>query len=450
MEAMVPCSVFAVLTSGDLVYVVQRPDHLGIFPGYHAFPGGKMDACDRDGPALEAPLLRPHEPSRMRALCRELLEELGFDLEAATSDGRVRRVDEMGTAVGPAVLQRRFRTWFYRIELEGPAAFSPDPREIAIAGWVDRRELFERDRSGALLMSPPIRHVVEALAADRSFRHLGALGCDSVDGPPTCVEFLAGVWLLPVRSRTLPPASHTNAFVFGDTGAPRVLVDPSPVSDDELEALLRAVAPLAPDTVLITHHHPDHHDRAERVAEALGAPVLLSADTRSRLLTAPDGARWRDARLTVVHEGQVVTRWLGQPVSVQLVPGHDAGQIAVAPRSLAWFLVGDLVTAYGTVVVGAPEGDMATYMATLERVIALDPAVILPSHGMPMRSCFRLRQALEHRRAREAQVLALHRSGLDEPAIVRTLYPDLEAGLLRQAGKNVSAHLAKLRAEGRS
>ena len=97
------------------------------------------------------------------------------------------------------------------------------------------------------------------------------------------------------------------------------------------------------------------------------------------------------------------------------IPGHDAGQLALAPESLRWFIVGDLIQSLGTVVISTPEGDMATYFQTLEKIIELGPSVIVPSHGTPMRSTFRLQATLQHRREREKAVLELHADGKQKP-----------------------------------
>ena len=121
-------------------------------------------------------------------------------------------------------------------------------------------------------------------------------------------------------------------------------------------------------------------------------------------------------------ETEKVTHWRGSVVRVYEIPGHDAGQLGLAPDSMAWFIVGDLIQGIGTVVISAPEGDMATYFDTLEKVIVLNPEVIIPSHGIPMRSTHRLQETLKHRRERETQILKLHKSGKSKEDILELLY----------------------------
>src|SRR3546814_18216889 len=70
------------------------------------------------------------------------------------------------------------------------------------------------------------------------------------------------------------------------------------------------------------------------------------------------------------REGDVICRWLGRPVTVYEVPGHDEGQLALMPDDLAWCIVGDLIQGIGTVVIAKPEGDMRKDFATLDRLLA--------------------------------------------------------------------------------
>ena len=136
-------------------------------------------------------------------------------------------------------------------------------------------------------------------------------------------------------------------------------------------------------------------------------------------------------------------------VRVHAVPGHDAGQLALAPESLRWFIVGDLIQSDGTVVVSAPEGDMATYFQTLEKIIELDPTVIMPSHGSPMRGTFRLSATLQHRREREKMIEELHANGKSEDQILDIIYQGIDQHLRPFARQNIESHMVKLRQEGR-
>src|SRR3546814_10215451 len=91
---------------------------------------------------------------------------------------------------------------------------------------------------------------------------------------------------------------------------------------------------------------------------------------------------------------------------------------------------------------------MRKYFATLERLIALNPRVIIPSHGMALGTVYRLEETLKHRRQREQQVLSLWREGKDLETMLGVIYAGLDPRLLTLARMNIDSHLDKLRAEG--
>ena len=443
-------AVAAVLRVNDQICAVMRQSHLLAFPGYHSFPGGKVDRTDANT-LPEAPGLEGLEPQQVNALCRELQEELSFDLVAGLNDGTVRRVQPLALALAPPFDFVRFRSQFYRIDLAQKPELTPDSGEIAELTWDTPHGLLECFRAGDALMVPPTRWVLEGLANNMDCGHLGDLSPKfDYEREVPCLEVLHGLRTLPVCSQTLPPASRTNAFRIGDADAPQLLVDPSPESEYELTRLLKTLETDPPELVFLTHHHPDHHQFANVLARELGVPVCVSEDSHGRI-QAKHGSDYFDGiEVRWVGEGAVMTRWHGEDVRVYAVPGHDEGQLALAPESLRWFIVGDLIQGIGTVVISAPEGDMAKYFRTLERVIGLNPDVIVPSHGIPMRSVHRLSATLQHRRERESRILELHQSGHSNQTILETVYEGVDVRLLPYAMRNIESHLAKLRQEGRA
>ncbi len=435
---------------GELLMTRRQPA-MPAFGGFHAFPGGKVDADDRIAPCH--PALRQLagdavEAAVLCALARELQEELGIDLAALADSGEIEAVHLIGTALTPAHQPLRFNTYFLRIDLARRPELAVDARETAEVFWATPAELVARYRAGELLMAPPTRITVQALAEDPQATHIANLDATSRGHGMPILEPLVGVRQLPVRSHTLPPAQHTNCFLLGDMASHRILVDPSPASDEEMERLIEAVTPIGVHEVFITHHHPDHSERAERIAERLNLTIGMSADTRHRLMrTKP--SFFNDIEIHLYQEGDVVCRWLGQPVRVLEVPGHDAGQLALMPESRAWCLVGDLIQGIGTVVIPEEEGDMRAYFDSLQRIIDLNPRVLLPSHGNALGETYRLAETLKHRQLREAQILALHQQGLAVDAMLPKVYAGVDEKLWPLARQNIRMHLRKLAQEGR-
>lgn len=442
-------AVTAVILHDGRLLMVRRQPSLNSFAGFHAFPGGKVDAADAEGPE---PVLRcaDHAPRLITALLREVQEELGIDLDALARAGAVQGLHCLGEATTPPISPVRFRTHFYRVDLGHAPEPVPDLGEIAEASWATPAEWMARYRDGRLLLAPPTLDVLLALEAEAAITSIPALDEDNdrtgAVNALRSIEPLHGLKQVFVRSHTLPPAQHTNAFLIGDKY--KVLVDPSPRDREELERLIALLDVTGVDEVLLTHHHPDHRQYANEIAERYDIPLAMSDTTRKLLGMAAPGF-FGELLLRTYDEGDVVTRWLGRPVRVVAVPGHDEGQIALMPDGREWCIVGDLIQGVGTVVIHKPEGHMGRYFQTLQKVIDLNPAVIIPSHGQALGTVHRLEETLKHRRLREQAVLELHQAGKAIDEMLPLIYQGLDPRLLPLARANIESHLDKLMEEGR-
>lgn len=235
---------------------------------------------------------------------------------------------------------------------------------------------------------------------------------------------------VPVDTRA--PTGDTNAYVVGEAGG--VLVDPADRTDD-----LDAVADRA-DHVVVTHHHPDH---VGGVAAYADDRTVWARTGRTETFTAATGVR-PDRTFA---EGTTVPTDGGE-VTVLDTPGHAPEHVALsAPDGV---VVGDLAVAAGSVVVGAPEGDMRAYLTSLRRVRALSPDRLYPGHGPvvddPEATCDRL---IGHRLDRETRVRTAVDEGHETPdALLEAAYEKDLSGVRDLARATVVAHLEKLAVEG--
>jgi glyoxylase-like metal-dependent hydrolase (beta-lactamase superfamily II) len=339
----------------------------------------------------------------------------------------------------------RYYARFFRIDLAERPSLSGNPGLSDSVEWAPPAEWLRRYRAGSILLPASVSGALEGLVS-------GVVPIPGLHPIPLSdsipeSESVVGVRQLWVRSNTLPPALHTNCFLIGDADAERVLIDPSPNSTAELERLCMQVQRPGFHAVLLTHHHPDHRQFADEIARRYRVPIWMSADTQRRIRAAQprflEGVQQR-----LLAEGDVVSRWLGQPVRVLEVPGHDEGQLALMPDDRAWCIVGDLIQGIGTVVIAQPEGDMRKYFASLRRLIELKPRAIFPSHGLALGGVYYLEKTLQHREQREQQVRALFEAGRSVTEMLRIIYADLDPRLQRLAQANIESHLAKLKAEG--
>lgn len=436
-------AVSIVMTCGDEIFAIQRQFFLNAFPGYWAFPGGKVEPGDSF--SYPHALTDSLDPRLLGAVAREGREELGIDLQGELVRGAISSISFLGLAVTPDFNPYRFATYFFKIDFSEKVPFNVDKNEARVAQWMSADKLLDEYNRGQILAVPPVIKVIQELGKNPSIRHIEELNL-SYDGANQVphIESIRGIRQLMPLSHTLPPASRTNAFLIGDEK--KVLVDPSPKNDEEYRKLKNTVSLFGVDKILITHHHPDHYERSNQLARDYNIPILLSSYTLNRIQRL-NPQFFSGIETQVIKEGDVVTKWLGQDVLVMEVPGHDEGQVAVYPRDLNWFLAGDLFQGIGTVVIGGEEGDMIKYFDTLERVIRLSPSVVFPSHGIGLGGTTILEKTLQHRKERESQVLSLHLEGLTPDEMLTRIYHDVDRRLWPYALENIQKHLAKLRKE---
>ena len=148
-------AVSSVFFFQDLIFVVVRQNHLEAFPGYHAFPGGKIDS--QDHPSNNSSNFPELNPIHLSALHREMKEELDFDLQKGIAEGTISSIEPLAEIAAPSFAQIRFRNWFYRIDLKESPEFILDEGEFASGTWMTLQNLMQTYQEGEALMVPPLR-----------------------------------------------------------------------------------------------------------------------------------------------------------------------------------------------------------------------------------------------------------------------------------------------------
>lgn len=415
------------------VYLVERSQHTRFFPGYHAFPGGVLDPEDGEGP-----------DARRRAAVRELHEETGVRVDPSA-------LLEAGTLLTPPFAPMRYDTTFYACELPPDQAPRVEPGELVSGRWWRPADAVARFEQEAFPLPPPTLAYLRVLSATGSAER-AAEWARATDGKPHHerfrIEFHPGIYALPLRTPTLPPATTQNCYLID--GDPILVVDPGSQHPEEWPALFHTLDGMTKDgregLIVLTHHHPDHVGAVAAVQARYNFRVCASDATR---LALPEGLVD-----TVVHHGHTFDLgvWGEKPWGVEVImtPGHTPGHLALRDTRWGAILAGDLVSGVSTILIDPGEGDMTRYMDSLARCAALKPPLVLPGHG-PAMPGHAFRKTLEHRQMREDKIVAaLVDEARSIPELLPLAYDDTPQEAWPLATRSLEAHLVKLAQEKRA
>jgi glyoxylase-like metal-dependent hydrolase (beta-lactamase superfamily II) len=257
-------------------------------------------------------------------------------------------------------------------------------------------------------------------------------------------------------------ANNPSPFTYRGTvsyivGRGRVaIIDPGPLDEAHIAALLQAVRGETVTHIFVTHTHKDHSPAVPAVKQATGAVVLAEGphrparavhDGEAARAEASNDVEFRPDR--ALADGEV-TSGSGWTMEAVTTPGHTANHMAFALKEKNLLFSGDHVMAWSTPVVAPPDGSMSDYMGSLRKLAVRPESIYLPGHGGAVTAAPRfVRSYILHRQAREAAILRrLGKGEADIPAIVAAIYVGLDPRLTRAAGMSVLAHLEDLVSRG--
>lgn len=242
-------------------------------------------------------------------------------------------------------------------------------------------------------------------------------------------------------------------IVGGDApGAGVAVIDPGPLDDAHLAALLAAVEGQTVSHVLVTHTHRDHAPLARPFARAVGAPILAAAPPARTVHASASLDEDEDESFApdIVLNGGERLEGDGWTLEALATPGHASNHMAFALANENALFSGDHIMGWSTTIVAPPDGDMTAYMASLDAVMARGFSTIWPTHGAPITEPGPFLEAYKaHRLGREAQVLARLAAGDRRIAdMVPVLYAAVDSRLWPAASLSVWAHLIALQRAG--
>ena len=247
----------------------------------------------------------------------------------------------------------------------------------------------------------------------------------------------------------------TNTYILGE-GECVAVIDPGPADERHLEALMRALGDRTVSHILVTHTHVDHSPLAARVKAATGARTFAQGPHRAARplhtgeVNPLDASGDTDFRPDVTLADGDTIDGEGFRLKAVFTPGHTANHMAFAWQGTDHLFSGDHVMAWATSIVAPPDGSMADYMASLDRILAEPQTTYWPGHGGRLENAHAFTRALKaHRRMREKAVLEQVRTGRETvPEMVAVIYATTDPRLHGAAGLSVLAHLEDLVGRG--
>ena len=248
------------------------------------------------------------------------------------------------------------------------------------------------------------------------------------------------------------PFTYTGTQTYLVGGAEGLaVIDPGPDGPEHLAALEAAIGGAPIVAICCTHTHRDHSPAAAPLAQRTGAPVIgcapLTLATDEPRADVPFDSGYRPNRVLDDGESVAGPDWT---LTALATPGHTSNHLCYALEESSALFTGDHVMGWSTTVVAPPDGDMADYMASLDRLHARADRIYYPAHGPAVINPRQLvRGMIGHRRQRERQILKLlGRHAQAIPELVPQMYKGVDERLWPAAGQSVKAHLIDLERRG--
>lgn len=490
-------SAVILLKNGE-VFLAQRNPKLSFLGGWHAFPGGKTDAGDTE---IAVRNLKNESLQRfIVGAVRETFEETGILLvrggDKMTKGQRLSLLDDLisgrssfaeilahwelwieaedfvytGYWTTPQFSPVRFKTRFFMANCPSKQHFAVEG-ELVGGHFLAPQTALEKWSKGEILISPPVLIALKEL--QKTTKIYGNLEKQEAiefcaktlaeksaacDGEIDFIEFNPHVTCFPLKTETLPPATHTNCFIVGKKEF--IVIDAA--SKDSLEqAKLHAfIDDLIAHggicrEIIVTHSHSDHYGGEGILQKHLKEKHRQDVPISAHRLTIEKLAG-RVEFQKEAKDGDIFDLRDENGESFEItaldVPGHDFGHLNFYDEKLGFLLSSDNVINASSIIIAPPRGNMIDYLQTLERLKNLPNLLSLcGSHGAAVFDAkSKIESYIEHRLRREAQVIgALEKGAKTSAEVVKIVYPNLRDELFKFAEKSVEAHLEKLKAEGK-
>ena len=253
-------------------------------------------------------------------------------------------------------------------------------------------------------------------------------------------------------------AKNPGPFTYTGTGTYIIgskelaVIDPGPIDESHLQAILNATKNQKITHIIITHTHNDHSPLSKILKEKTGA-LIYSFDNKS-INTGADNKfeEGYDKEFTYdvsIKDTDIIK---GKDWTLEAIhtPGHTSNHLCYSLKEEKILFTGDHVMGWSTTVIVPPDGDMEDYMLSLEKLLHRKEEYYLPTHGKMIKNPLDLvRKYITHRLERENQIKKAIKSGKNKITdIVKTIYADVDSRLYPAASMSTLAHLKRMIKKG--
>ncbi|MEZ5427479.1 MAG: MBL fold metallo-hydrolase [Pyrinomonadaceae bacterium] len=468
----------------------QRNPKLKFLGGFHSFPGGKVDP---DDDSVKVDNCDDRETARLIACAaREVFEEIGVLLarggERLTKGQRASLHDDLisgrftfseiletwGLSIDaddftytdcwttPEFSPLRFKTRFFLAVCppkQKPYAAIDELRNIEFIEPAQAIELWRRSKA---LMAPPalqsLRRLVRSKDPETDLLSKDLPATDqSENAKIDHIELNSRLICLPLRTKTLPPATHTNCFIVGKREF--VVIDAASKETPEQAKLFALLDKLIEGggrcrAIIVSHLHPDHFGGETVLREHLRSKHQTDPPISAHRLTA-ESLRGKVEIEKFIEDQEIFALRDENGSAFDLkalhTPGHARGHLCFYDEEYGFLLSSDNVVGLGSVLIAPPEGNMSDYLRSLEKMRDLPGLNFLcGSHGPAISEAKgKIEEYIFHRLERERQIIEAVESGAQTPEeVARAVYQNLDPQLFSLAVESVRAHLAKISQEG--
>lgn len=478
----------------------QRNPKISFLGGFHAFPGGKTDEGDAQI-SVKNCVDKDLERFIVSAV-RELFEEAGVLLvrggEKLTKGQRASLHDDLisnrssfaeiltdwnlwidaedffytGHWTTPKFSPVRFKTRFFIAKCPPKQTPYAAISEMQNVEFIAPKDALKRWANSEVLIAPPVLISLQELAKFEPQRRENAEENDfkisassrlcgeklreksqKCDGDIDYIELNPHIICFPLKTETLPPATHTNCFIVGRQEF--VVIDAASKEESEQAKLFELVDSFIEKgfsckEIIVSHLHKDHFGGETVLQNHLRAKFGLEVPILAHRITA-ESLQGKVTFQKFIEADEIINLKDEAGASFEMkalhTPGHARGHLVFYDEELGFLLSSDNVVGTGTVVIAPPEGDMTDYLNSLERMKSLPNLQHLcGSHGSAIFDAkAKIEQYIAHRLEREKQVLeALQNGAKTAEEIAEIVYQNLNPNIFPLAVKSVEAHLAKI------